>query len=67
MHCDTCGSLNIDTLERGIVEKLIEVLESPMTKNRIANDELLTLIAKYRSRIGKDSWMERRYKAGLPP
>ena len=67
MYCDTCGSLNIDTLERGIVEKLIESLEAPMPQNREVNAELLRMVAKYRSRIGEDSWMQRRYDAGLLP
>ena len=67
MHCNTCGSLNIDTLERGIVEKLIESLEAPMPQNREVNNELLRMVAKYRSRIGEDSWMQRRYDAGLLP
>jgi len=67
MYCNTCGSLNIDTLERGIVEKLIESFDTPMPQNRIVNEELLKLLAKYRSRIGEDSWMQRRYDQGLPP
>jgi len=67
MHCNTCGSLNIDTLERGIVEKLIESLEAPMPQNQEVNAELLRMVAKYRSRIGEDSWMQRRYDAGLLP
>jgi len=67
MHCNTCGSLNIDTLERGIVEKLIESLEASIPQNREVNNELLRMVAKYRSRIGEDSWMQRRYDAGLLP
>ena len=66
MHCNTCGSLNIDTLERGIVEQLIKVLESDLLDNRY-HEELFRLVAKYRSRIGEDSWMQRRYDAGLLP
>ena len=60
-----------DSLEREIVEKLIEVLTHRFTDmgkdhNRV-NSELLKLVAKYRSRLGEDSWMQRQYNKGLLP
>jgi len=58
--------MNHDSLERRIVEKLIESFETPFKDSRIINEELLKLIAKYRSRIGEDSWMQRQYNEGKP-
>ena len=55
-----------DILEREIVEKLIEVLESSFIESKEINTELLKLVAKYRSRVGEDSWMQRQYNKGLP-
>jgi len=55
-----------DSLERRIVEKLIESFETPFKDSRIINEELLKLIAKYKSRIGEDSWMQRQYNEGKP-
>ena len=55
-----------DILEREIVEKLIEVLESSFIESKKINTELLKLVAKYRSRVGEDSWMQRQYNKGLP-
>tara|TARA_Y100000034_G_scaffold130810_1_gene190220 strand:- start:267 stop:458 length:192 start_codon:yes stop_codon:yes gene_type:complete len=60
-----------DSLEREIVEKLIEVFTHNYTHmgkdhNRV-NSELLKLVAKYRSRLGEDSWMQRQYNKGLEP
>ena len=55
-----------DSLERQIVEKLIESLETSFKDSQKPNDELLKLIAKYRSRIGEDSWMQRQYNEGKP-
>jgi hypothetical protein len=55
-----------DSLERRIVEKLIESMETSFKDSQKPNDELLKLIAKYRSRIGEDSWMQRQYNEGKP-
>lgn len=67
MYCNTCGSLNIDSLERQIVDKLIESMTQPFNETKQINEDLLKLVAKYRSRVGEDSWMQRRYDAGLLP
>jgi len=50
-----------DSLERRIVDKLIESLQGPYQQSRKANEEVLRMIAKYKSRIGEDSWMQRQY------
>ena len=59
-----------DILEREIVEKLIEVLTHNYTHldniHGELNNELLKLVAKYRSRVGEDSWMQRQYNEGKP-
>jgi len=55
-----------DSLERRIVEKLIESMETSFKDSQKPNDELLKLLAKYRSRIGEDSWMQRQYNEGKP-
>ena len=55
-----------DILEREIVEKLIEVLESSFIESKKINTELLKLVAKYRSRVGEDSWMQRQYNECKP-
>ena len=55
-----------DCLEREIVETLIECLESSFKDSREINTKLLKLVAKYRSRVGEDSWMQRQYNKGLP-
>lgn len=67
MICNTCGSLNIDNLERQIVEKLIESFEGSFQDQHEVNKELFKMLARYRSQIGDDSWMQRRYDAGLLP
>ena len=58
-----------DILEREIVEKLIEVLTHNYTHldniHGELNNELLKLVAKYRSRVGEDSWMQRQFNKGL--
>jgi len=58
-----------DLLEREIVEKLIEVLITNYTHlddiHGQLNNELLKLVAKYKSRLGEDSWMQRQYNKGL--
>lgn len=55
-----------DSLERAIVDKLIEVLGTSFTQTQKPTNELLKLVAKYKSRIGEDSWMQRQYNAGKP-
>tara|TARA_Y100000296_G_C4988058_1_gene163965 strand:+ start:183 stop:374 length:192 start_codon:yes stop_codon:yes gene_type:complete len=55
-----------DSLERRIVDKLIESFEIPYPQTREVHQELLIMIAKYKSRIGKDSWMQRQYNEGKP-
>jgi len=55
-----------DSLEREIVETLIECLESSFKDSGEINTKLLKLVAKYRSRVGEDSWMQRQYNKGLP-
>jgi len=55
-----------DSLEREIVEKLIEILDSPLVGLGKVNDELLNLLAKYKARVGEDSWLQRQYNKGLP-
>jgi len=55
-----------DSLERQIVEKLIESMETSFKDSQKPNDDLLKLLAKYRSRIGEDSWMQRQYNEGKP-
>jgi len=50
-----------DSLEREIVEKLIEILDSPLVGLGKVNDELLNLLAKYKARVGEDSWLQRQY------
>ena len=55
-----------DSLERQIVDKLIESFESPFEESKIINDELLNMIGKYKSRLGEDSWMQRQYNKGKP-
>ena len=55
-----------DNLEREIVEKLIESLDTPWTEHKKVNEELLRMLAKYKSRVGEDSWMQRQYNKGLP-
>jgi len=52
--------MSFDYLEREIVEKLIETLEAPFPQTKEINTELLQLVAKYRSRIGEDSYMQRQ-------
>jgi len=58
-----------DSLERRIVEKLIEVLTHNYTHldniHGELNNELLKLVAKYRSRVGEDSWMQRQFDKGI--
>lgn len=54
-----------DSLERRIVEKLIECLEAPFIETKEINNELLKLVAKYKSRIGEDSYMQRQYNKGI--
>ena len=55
-----------DSLERRIVEKLIESFEAPFLASQDLNKELLMMIAKYKSRVGEDSWMQRQYNKGKP-
>ena len=55
-----------DSLERRIVEKLIETFEAPYLDSHKMNKELLMMIAKYKSRVGEDSWMQRQYNKGKP-
>jgi len=55
-----------DSLERQIVETLIESFETPFEHHQGINNELLKLVARYRSRVGEDSWMQRQYNEGLP-
>jgi len=50
-----------DSLERQIVEKLIESFDTPFVKSQKVTTELLQLVAKYKSRVGEDSWMQRQY------
>jgi len=54
-----------DNLEREIVEKLIESLDSSLTGSQKSTDELLRMVAKYKSRVGEDSWMQRQYNKGI--
>ena len=58
-----------DILEREIVEKLIEVLTHNYTDldniHGELNNQLLKLVAKYRSRVGEDSWMQRQFNKGI--
>jgi len=58
--------LSHDILERQIVETLIKSFETPFEESKILNDELLNMIAKYKSRVGEDSWMQRQYNKGIP-
>ena len=57
-----------DIMERAIVEKLIEVLTCNYTNlDKIhgeLNNELIRLVAKYRARLGEDSYMQRQFNAG---
>jgi len=53
------------SLEREIVEKLIESLDAPLTRARKIDDDLLNLLAKYKSRVGDDSWLHRQYIKGI--
>jgi len=55
-----------DCLEREIVEKLIESLDSPFVGSEKITAELLRLVAKYKARVGEDSWLQRQYNKGLP-
>jgi len=55
-----------DTLERAIVEKFIESMTKPFNETKEINMELLKLVAKYRSRVGEDSWMQRQFNKGEP-
>ena len=55
-----------DCLERQIVDKLIESFDTPFVKSQKVNTELLLLVAKYKSRVGEDSWMQRQYNEGKP-
>jgi len=54
-----------DNLEREIVEKLIESLDSSLTGSQKSTDELIRMVAKYKSRVGEDSWMQRQYNKGI--
>ena len=54
-----------DNLEREIVEKLIESLDSSVIGSQKPTDELLKMVAKYKSRVGEDSWMQRQYNKGI--
>ena len=57
-----------DSLERRIVETLIGSLTAPNhVESQKLNTEILKLVAKYRSRVGDDSWMQRQYNKGLQP
>ena len=53
-------------LERQIVETLIESFDTPFEHHQKINNELLKLVAKYKSRVGEDSWMQRQYNKGMP-
>jgi len=53
-----------DSLERQIVEKLIESFEAKYLDTQDLNKELLMMLAKYKSRVGEDSWMQRQYNKG---
>ena len=53
-----------DSLERRIVDKLIESFDSPYPKSHKINEELLRMIAKYKACVGEDSWMQRQYNKG---
>ena len=55
-----------DSLERAIVEKFIESMTKPFNETKEINMELLKLVAKYRARVGKDSWMQRQFNKGEP-
>jgi len=55
-----------DCLEREIVEKFIECLDSPFVGSEKISAELFRLVAKYKSRVGEDSWLQRQYNKGLP-
>jgi|TARA_R110002051_G_scaffold312437_2_gene387609 hypothetical protein len=58
--------MGIDNLERRIVDKLIESFEGSFQDQHEVNKELLRMIAKYKSRVGEDSWMQRQYNEGKP-
>jgi len=47
-----------ESLEVRIVEKLIEVIESPLTDKK-HDEELFRMLAKYRSRL---SYIEKQYR-----
>ena len=51
--------------EREIVEKLIEMLDAPLVGSRKTTDDLLKMVAKYKSRVGEDSWLQRQYNKGI--
>jgi len=53
-----------DSLERQIVDKLIESCEARYLDTQDLNKELLMMLAKYKSRLGEDSWMQRQYNKG---
>jgi len=53
------------SLEREIVEKLIDMLDSPLVGSRKTTDDLLKMVAKYKSRVGEDSWLQRQYNKGI--
>ena len=54
-----------DALEREIVEKLIESLDSPLVGSRKITEDLLKMVAKYKARVGEDSWLQRQYNKGI--
>jgi hypothetical protein len=55
-----------DPLERRIVETIIEVFDNPsIDEAREAHETLIKLIAKYRARLGEDSYMQRQYDKGI--
>jgi len=58
--------MGIDNLERRIVDKLIESFEGSFQDQHEVNKELFKMIAKYKSRVGEDSWMQRQYNEGKP-
>jgi hypothetical protein len=54
----------MDSLERRIVDKLIESFDTPYPKSHKINEELFKMIAKYKACVGEDSWMQRQYNKG---
>lgn len=55
--------LEAESLEGQIVDLLIEILKSNFLEAQPKHGKMLMLIAKYKSRLGPRSWMQRKFNA----